>query len=130
MARYREDVTDHDRPAERWRTELRRRLVLARKGRDSSSTSVLRSALSAIDNAETPDGPVPSAGAIADSAVGLGSAEVMRRELADDEIRALIRGEIDERRSAAAQFAATGHAARAAALAAEAGVLEGVLGEV
>ncbi|PRC41301.1 GatB/YqeY [Mycobacterium sp. ITM-2017-0098] len=123
-------MTDHDRPADRWRTELRRRLVLARKGRDACSTNALRSALSAIDNAETPDGPVPSAGAIADSAVGLGSAEVMRRELADDEVRALIRGEIDERRGAADQFAATGHAERAAALVAEAAVLEGILGGV
>ena len=130
MPRYREGVTDHDRPAERWRTELRRRLVLARKGRDSTTTSALRSALSAIDNAETPDGPVPSAGAIADSAVGLGSAEVMRRELAVDEIRALIRAEIDERRGAADQFAATGHAERAATLAAEVDVLEGLLGEL
>lgn len=125
-----EGVTDHDLPAERWRTELRRRLLLARKGRDPSSTSALRSALSAIDNAETPDGPVPSAGAIADSAVGLGSAEVRRRELADDEIRALIQGETEERRGAADQFAATGHAGRAAALVAEAGVLEGILGEL
>lgn len=130
VPRYREGVTDHDRPAERWRTELRHRLMLARKGRDSSSTSALRSALSAIDNAETPGGPVPSAGAIADSAVGLGSAEVIRRDLADDEIRALIRDEIDERRGAAAQFTATGHAGRAAALAAEASVLEGILGEL
>lgn len=123
-------VTDHDLPADRWRIELRRRLMLARKGRDGSSTSALRSAMSAIDNAETPDGPVPSAGAIADSAVGLGSAEVTRRELADHDIRALILGEIEERRGAAAQFAAAGHTERASALAAEAGVLERVLGEV
>ena len=123
-------VTEHRDTAERWRAELRRRLVVARKERDVASMSALRSAMSAIDNAETPDGPVPSAGAIADSAAGVGTAEVLRRELSDDAVRRLIRGEIDERRGAADEYAIAGHQDRASALRAEADVLARLLGEV
>lgn len=61
--------------------------------------------MSAIDNAETPEGPVPAAGAIADSAVGIGAADIPRRVLSDDDIRSLVRGEIDERHDAADQVA-------------------------
>ncbi|MGE0217568.1 GatB/YqeY [Mycolicibacterium sp.] len=110
-------------PAERWRAEVRRELLAARTNRDVTRVSVLRSAMSAIDNAETPGGVVPSAGAIADSASGLGAAEVTRRMLGDDEIRAVIDREIDERSTAAEQFDAAGHGGRAAALRAEAAVL-------
>jgi uncharacterized protein YqeY len=117
-------------PADRWRTELRRRLLVARKDRDAARASVLRSAMSAIDNAETLDEPVPSAGAIADSAVGIGAADIARRFLSENEIRVLIRGEIDERHDAAAQFAQAGHADRAAAIRDEAAVLSGLLDEL
>ena len=86
--------------------------------------------MSAIDNGETPDGPVPSAGAIADSATGLGAAEVGRRELREEDIRGLIRAEIDDRHGAAEQFVAAGHTDRAAALHAEADVLAALLDEV
>lgn len=119
-AGYRRGMTG---PAERWRAELRRELVAARKNRDSARVSVLRSAMSAIDNAETPGGAAPSAGAIADSAAGLGAAEVPRRLLGDDDIRAVIDREIDERSTAAEQFDAAGHGERAAALRVEAAVL-------
>ncbi|WP_238391579.1 MULTISPECIES: hypothetical protein [unclassified Mycolicibacterium] len=61
-------------PAQHWRTGLRARLIASRKAKDSVSTAAIRSALSAIDNAETPDVPLPRAGAIADSAHGLGAA--------------------------------------------------------
>ncbi|EJZ10223.1 GatB/YqeY domain-containing protein [Mycolicibacterium vaccae] len=123
-------VAEHRPAAERWRAELRHRLITARKERDAASTSALRSTMSAIDNAETPDGPVPAAGAIADSAVGVGAAEVPRRELRDDEVRRLIHGEIDERRTAADQFTLAGHHDRAAVLHAEADVLARLLDEV
>ena len=53
-----------------------------------------------------------------------------RRELSEEQIRDLVRSEIDERRSAADQFAAGGHPERAAALRAEVVVLAGLLGDV
>jgi uncharacterized protein YqeY len=121
-------MTEHPFPADRWRSELRRRLVSARKERDAVRTSSLRSALSAIDNGETPDGPVPSAGAIADSATGPGAAEVARRELSEEQIRDLIQREVDERRGAASQLDRS-RPERAAGLREEAEVLEDVLRE-
>lgn len=126
-AGYRGAVTEHPLPADRWRAELRRRLVSARKDRDAGRASAVRSAMSAIDNAETPDGPLPHAGAIADSAVGAGAADIARRTLSDAEIRNLIRAEIGERDTAAEQFARHGHSERAAALRDEAAVLSGLL---
>ena len=72
---------------------------------------------------------MPAAGAIADSAVGPGAADIARRVLTDDEIRTLIRGEADERRGAADQIASA-HPDRAEALRAEAVHLETILCEV
>lgn len=115
-------------PAHRWRTDLRARLTAARKAKDRISTAALRSALSAIDNAETPDVPLPRAGAIADSAHGLGAAEVARRRLTEDDIRKLIGTEVDERRAAAGQLRSAGHDDRAAQVEAEAAVLRELLG--
>lgn len=120
-------------PAEAWRTKLRDALLAARKNHDSARVSALRSALSAIDNAETPDGvqlDAPSSGTIAGGVVGLGSAEVARRRLSDEQIRELLRAEVDERLSAADEFTAGGHAERATSLREEAGVLADLLGDV
>ncbi|CAM5736639.1 hypothetical protein MAUB1S_01723 [Mycolicibacterium aubagnense] len=114
-------------PAQHWRTDLRARLLSARKSKDTISTAAIRSALSAIDNAETPDVPLPRAGAIADSAQGLGVAEVARRRLTDERIQALIRAEADERRTAAEQLRSGGHDDRAEQIEAEAAVLDGLL---
>jgi uncharacterized protein YqeY len=115
-----------------WRATLRDALLAARKGRDAARVSALRSALSAIDNAETPDDArvnAPSSGTIAGGVVGLGAAEVARRELSDEQIRGLIHAEIDERLSAASDIDAS-HAERAATLRAEASVLSDLLGDV
>ncbi len=114
-----------------WRTRLREALQSARKDRDATRVSALRSELSAIDNAETPAGArvdAPSSGTIAGGVVGLGAAEVARRELSDEQIRGSIRAEIDERLSAARQVDAT-HTERAATLRAEAAVLSDLLGD-
>ena len=119
-----------DQPAQQWRTLLRAALTDARKQRDPIRVSALRTALSAIDNAETPDHtdtPTRVDGPIAHSAAGLGAAEVPRRHLDDAEIRALLRAEIDERRSAASQFTAGGHTERAAELHRAAAVLDDLL---
>jgi hypothetical protein len=118
--------------ARHWRKALRDALLAARKDRDTTRVSALRSALSAIDNAEVPDDArvdAPSSGGIANAVVGLGAAEVARRELSDAQIRELMRAEIDERLAAARQIDAT-HTNRAAALRAEAAVLADLLGDV
>jgi uncharacterized protein len=119
--------------ADEWRTRLRTALLAARKDRDIARVSALRSALSAIDNAETPDGvrlDAPSSGKIAGGVAGLGAAEVERRELSDAQIRELLRAEIDERLTAARQAAGGGHGERATVLRAEAAVLTNLLGDV
>jgi uncharacterized protein len=120
-------------PAQLWRRTLRDELLAARKDRDATRVSALRSALSAIDNAETPDGvdlDAPSSGTIAGGVVGLGATEVARRVLSDAQIRELVHAEIDERLTAARDFTAGGHPERAAMLRAEAAVLSGLLGDV
>jgi uncharacterized protein len=126
-----------------WRATLRDALLAARKDRDATRVSALRSALSAIDNAgavptatsgsATPvsmNQDAPSSGTIAGGVVGLGAAEVARRELSDAEIRDLLRAEVEERLAAAEQFTTGGNGERAASLRAEAAVLSDVLGDV
>jgi hypothetical protein len=117
--------------AQHWRARLRTELLAARKDRDATRVSALRSALSAIDNAEAVDAGLdaPSSGTIAGGVAGLGAAEVARRELSDAQIRQLVRDEINERLAAASAIEAT-HTERAAALRAEAEVLTYVLGNV
>jgi uncharacterized protein YqeY len=115
-----------------WRATLRDALLAARKNRDAARVSALRSALSAIDNAETPEGArvdAPASGTIAGGVVGLGAAEVARRELSHAQIRSLLHGEVEERLAAAKQIDAS-HAERAATLRAEAAVLSDLLGDV
>ena len=105
-----------EQPALLWRRTLRDALLAARKDRDSTRVSALRSVLSAIDNAETPEGArvdAPSSGTIAGGVVGLGAAEVARRELTDAQIRELVHAEIDERLTATRDFTAGGRPERA-----------------
>jgi uncharacterized protein YqeY len=119
--------------AQLWRRTLRDALLVARKDRDTTRVSALRSALSAIDNAETPNDAevkAPVSGTIANSVVGLGAAEVSRRELSDAQIRELVHAEIDERLTAADDFTAGGRTERATAMRAEAAVLTDLLGDV
>lgn len=117
--------------AQHWRDTLREALLTARKDRDAVRVSALRSALSAIDNAEAVEARVeaPSSATIAGGVVGLGAAEVARRELSDAHIRELMRAEIDER-STAANAVEASHTERAADLRAEAAVLRDLLGDV
>jgi uncharacterized protein YqeY len=114
-------------PAAHWRQTLRAQLMAARKDRDATRVSALRSALSAIDNAETPDVDVPTAGAIAASVAGLGAAEVQRRVLTDTAIRALLHTEIEERLDAADRIDASGRPELSAPVRAEAAVLVDLL---
>ena len=119
----------HSTLAEHWRAELRAELMRARKERDITRVNALRSALSAIDNAETPertDVVAETDGVIAKSVAGLAAAEHPRRVLTDEQIRGLLSAEIAERRGAADQCAAT-YPERAEALRAEASVLAELL---
>ena len=131
-----------DQPPQLWRARLREALLAARKDRDAPRVSALRSALSAIDNAgavptatlgsATPvnmNPDAPASGTIAGGVVGLGAAEVARRELSDAQIRQLVQGEIDERLAAAGGIDAT-HIERAAILRSQAAVLSDLLGDV
>ena len=120
-------------PAAHWREKLRPLLLAARKEHDAIRVSALRSALSAIDNAETPDTghlEVPTGGTVAGSVPGLGAAEVPRGVLTDAQIRTLLRTDVDDRMMAAEQMDAGGRPERATAVRAEAAVLVELLGDV
>lgn len=97
------------------------------KARDRSAVSALRSVLAAIDNAEAVDTGDVKAGALEDSAVGVGAAEALRRDLTDEDIDQILRREIDERRDAAAEYDRLGAADRRDQLTAEADTLAGFL---
>ena len=111
------------------RQALRAELTAAMKRRDRVAMGACRSALGAIDNAESEGVAAPRAGAIETSAVGIGAAEAARRVLTEPDLRAVVAAEVAERRSAAAELPAS-VADRAAELRAEAAVLEHLLEEV
>ncbi|WP_436699237.1 hypothetical protein [Nocardioides sp. BYT-33-1] len=92
---------------------LRADLAAALKARDLRRVKVLRTVTAVIANAEavpvteSPTTTSTTSGPIAGAAAGLGSAEAARRELGDDDVRALVAGERDERLAAAAQVDGT-----------------------
>jgi uncharacterized protein YqeY len=111
-------------------------LRAAMKERDIVAMSALRSALGAIANAEAvslpeasarppaaPSENVPIAGGVA----GLGGAEVSRRVLTEDEAAAIAAAEAADRRAAARDYQAAGHADRASRLLREAQAIEAAL---
>ena len=109
---------------------LRRDLTAAMRERDRDAVRVLRTVLSAIANAEAQpdldDTPMSqrSQGVIAGATEGLGTGEVPRRELTDQDVRAVVEAERDERRAAADDLAARGAVDAADGLRAEATLLE------
>ena len=111
------------------RARLEAALRVAITDRDERAARALRSALGALDNAgAVPDHGVrtgrPEGQTIEGSAVGAGAAEAPRRRLSAGDAAAIVRAEIDERLSAAAQYLRLGQEARAGELAAEAAALE------
>lgn len=82
------------------RDALGRDLLAARKARDAARTSVLRTLLSTIDNAEAVDAEQR----FDPSLPGLGATEVPRRTLDAATVRALFAAELAERRQAAAVY--------------------------
>ena len=105
------------------RDRLRAALPIALKARDHRTTSALRSALAAIENAEAVDAGDIRAGSIEASPVGLGVHEVARRHLTEDDVATIVRAEIAAHRAAAAANESSGHPDRAAELLAEADAL-------
>jgi uncharacterized protein len=97
-------------------TRLRSALREAMKARDMVAAFALRSALSAIGNAEA----VP-----ADPG---GPAEVARGQLSPADIQAIVQAEISERETTAVQYQESGHGDRAERLGREAQILRTVLG--
>ena len=118
------------------RSRLQIALRAAMKERDATAMSALRSALSAIDNAEAvpssrlrpaapPSENVPIAGGVA----GLGGAEVARRAVTEEEAAAIAADEAADRRAAAGDYRAAGRADRADRLLSEARAIESALKE-
>jgi uncharacterized protein YqeY len=108
---------------------LRLALRVALKARDTAAVSALRSALSAISNAEAVD-QVPVAGGgsphIAGAAAGLGAGEVQRRHLTEAQAGQILQAEITDRHRAAREYDQAGHPDRASRLRHEAAVLQSV----
>ena len=122
------------RPADDVRTRLRRALGDALKARDAGAVSALRSAMSAIGNAEAvePGAAAPTGTGsphVAGAVAGLGAAEAERRRLSAAQIQQIVLGEIGERERAARDYERAGHADRAGRLRREAQVLLAVLAD-
>jgi uncharacterized protein len=102
---------------------LRAALRAAMRDRDAVATAALRSALAALGNATAVPAPASTSAGdehFAGSAVGVAAAEAPRHELTPAEAVAVVRTEIAERLTAAAQY---GPGPAADRLRAEAGVL-------
>jgi uncharacterized protein len=110
------------------RQRLRDALPVALKARDRVAVAALRSTLAALDNAEAVAGPA-SAGplSIERSAVGVGAAEVARRELTGADVEEIVRAEVAEREAAASDYDRAGRTDRAEQLRAEVRVLAAYL---
>jgi hypothetical protein len=97
-------------------------LTAAIKARDLERVAVLRSALSALANAEAVAAPNPSS-----TPVAFGSSEVDRRALGEADERAVIALELHELEAAADELRGLGRQADAEALAARAVILASYL---
>jgi uncharacterized protein len=146
-----------DGAAENLRDRLSRALPVAMKARDRLAVTALRSALAAIANAEAidssrappqaghpePTGSAPGFGGsgvgdpepagsgsdppFAGTVVGLGAAEVERRSLTEAQVEEIVRAEVAERETAAADFTRAGQLEHAERLRDEAEVLAAYL---
>jgi uncharacterized protein YqeY len=114
-------------PQDDLRSRLDRALRQALKSRDMIAVSAVRSALSAIANAEATPVAAPQATSggphFAGSAAGLGAGEAPRLHLSSAQMDEIVRAEISERQAAAQEYEQADHADRAARLRREAQVL-------
>ncbi|AKC39453.1 response regulator receiver protein [Mycolicibacterium phlei] len=112
------------------RSTMRADLSVAMKTRDSLAVSALRTAIAAIDNAESVDGAtqtVQNNTHIASAASGLGSAEAARKVLSPADVRAILHAQIEDRATEAARYDVLGQAEAAAQLREEAAIIAGYL---
>ncbi|QCH24471.1 Yqey-like protein [Mycobacteroides salmoniphilum] len=112
------------------RATMRTDLTAAMKTRNGPAVSALRTAIAAIDNAESVDDTARKTldnTHIAGATRGLGSAEVARRVLSPADVRAILRAQIDDRATEAERYDTLGQAQAAARLREEAGVIAGYL---
>ena len=86
------------------------------RARDAAATSVLRTTLSAIANAEAVEVPA-----------GTTATELPRRDLTEDDIRGIVRGERDDLTTTATELRTHGRSEEAAELDAKAAVLRVLL---
>ena len=105
------------------RQALRSALTDALRARDKTAMAALRSAIAAIDNAESVPVGDHRAGAI-ELAGTLGAAEVPRKILSEEDIRMIVQCEVSDRRAAAQQYQAAGRLDQAEKLRKEADVLD------
>jgi len=115
---------------------LRAALPAAMRSRDAVAVSALRGALAAVGNAEAVDpadhehlATSSSTGSehVAGAQVGVGAAEVARRDLTERDVRQVVAAEAESRTADAAVLDAHGQADQAGRLRAEAAVLQEVL---
>jgi uncharacterized protein len=108
---------------------LRTALAAALRRRDTAAVSALRSALSAIGNAEAVAAPAAAdqgSAPIAGAAVGVGAGEARRRKLSENEVSRILQAEISERLTAAGDYDSSGHPGRAQRLREEAHALTAI----
>ena len=112
---------------------LRRRLGeslrAALNARDGVAAAALRSAMSALDNAEAVDRSqsLRTQGIVGEVRLGVGAGEVPRRELSTQDVLEVVRGEVEDGTRAAAEYERLGRADQAIRLQAEATALESFL---
>lgn len=118
-------------PAAPLRRRLRDALAGAIKERDKLAVAALRSALAAIDNAEAVQRPESADRqlAVEQLRIGVGSAEMPRRELTEQQITAIVRGELAEREAAAREYQRAGRLEHAERLRGEIRALTRHLGD-
>jgi uncharacterized protein len=102
-----------------WKSVLRGALQEALRTRQAHAVAAIRETLAAIDNAEAADlsaAPPAQPGVIAGGVPGVGAGEVPRRMLSAEEVNAVFEREIQQRRDAAATYAALGRSEEASRL--------------
>ena len=125
-------MSDGTGAAQGLRARLRADLRTAMKARQEEVVSALRTAIAAIDNAEAvavPDDGVAEEGSahVAGARLGVGAAEAERRVLPLDEVRAILRAQVDDRVTEAERWAGNGRDDAAERLRREADALRGYL---
>lgn len=109
---------------------LRGDLTAALKARDSVTVAALRSALTALDNAGAVEAPTSQAEGsehVAGTTAGVGSTDIARRALSEDDVRAILRSQIEEHSRAAKEYVRIGRDDLAERLRGEADVLAAYL---